>query len=80
MVFRPAAGLQADFLLCVEEAFDRIRKAPLGYAVVYRDVRQTLVRRFPYVISYLAEEDRVVVIAVMYGGRDPDLWKARIPN
>jgi hypothetical protein len=43
------AGLGGQFLACVQDVFDRIREAPEMHAVAYKTVRQTLVRRFPYV-------------------------------
>ena len=30
-----------------------------------------MIRQFPYVISYLVEDDRIVVIAVVHGRRNP---------
>ncbi|HUE72597.1 MAG TPA: hypothetical protein VMP01_17055 [Pirellulaceae bacterium] len=48
---------------------------PELHAVVYKNVRQTLVRRFPYVVCYLFEDDKVFVVAVFHGHGDPDSWK-----
>ncbi|MCO6454381.1 MAG: hypothetical protein J5I93_03615 [Pirellulaceae bacterium] len=42
------------------------------------NVRQTLVKRFPYVVCYVFEEDRVDVIAVFHGHRDPTVWTSRV--
>ena len=70
-------GLGGEFLECVEEIFDRIRRTPEVHALTYRDVRQTLVRRFPYVVCYTFEADTVSVIAVFHGHRDPSDWKSR---
>jgi plasmid stabilization system protein ParE len=74
------AGLEFDLILCVEEAFERIRNDPLAYALVYRDARQVLVRRFPYVVSYVVDGDRIAVIAVSHGRRDPEHWKSRVED
>jgi toxin ParE1/3/4 len=70
---RPGLGL--DFLLRVQAVFDRISSMPELHAVVYKNLRQTLVRRFPYVACYLFEDDKVYVVAVFHGHRDPDAWK-----
>ena len=45
-------GLGAEFILCVEEALQRIGRMPEMYAVVHRDIRRVLTRRFPYAIYY----------------------------
>jgi plasmid stabilization system protein ParE len=44
---------------------------------VYRQVRQTLVKRFPYVVCYVFEEGLVDVVAVLHGHRDPTDWQSR---
>lgn len=70
-------GLGQDFLLCVEQVFDQIRRSPDSHAVGYRDVRQALVRRFPYVVCYRSDRRTVRVIAVYHGHRDPRSWQKR---
>ena len=72
------SGLGGEFLECVEAVFDRIRETPELHAVVYRTVRQTLVRRFPYVVCYLIDGNRVEVVAVFHGHRHPTAWKSRV--
>lgn len=71
-------GLGRELIECVEAAFERIRQSPELHAVAYRNVRQTLVRRFPYVICYVLDGDVVDVLAVFHGHRDPGVWKARV--
>lgn len=46
-------GLGEDFLLCVEEGLEKIRRNPATYPVVHRDVHRLLIRRFPYGIFYI---------------------------
>ncbi len=72
------SGLGREFLQCVEAVFIRISKTPTLHGIAYRNVRQTLVKRFPYVVCYLFEEDQVDVVAVFHGHRDPTAWKSRI--
>jgi plasmid stabilization system protein ParE len=72
-------GLGQRFLECVEEAIDRIRKMPELHAITHRTARLTLVKRFPYVVCYIFDGEKVCVIAVFHGYRDPNLWKARVP-
>ncbi len=71
------AGLGADFLLCLEEGFDRIQRNPEMYPVVHQNVRRHLIRRFPYGIFYLSEADPIVILAVLHGHRNPGEWKSR---
>ena len=39
-------GLGADFLLCIEEVLDKVRRSPEQYTFVHRAVRRALIRRF----------------------------------
>ncbi len=71
-------GLGEDLITCVEKVFDRITHFPEIHAITYRNVRQTLVRKFPYVVCYVFENDRVEVIAVFHAHRDPTSWQARV--
>ena len=73
-------GLGAEFIDSVEAVFERIRRTPESRAVVYRDVRQTLVRRFPYVVCYVFQENQADVVAVFHGHRDPTVWKSRVDS
>ena len=70
-------GLGDEFLDAVQVALNRIQENPYQNAVLYREVRAGLVRRFPYVVYYRAESERIVVIAIQHGRRHPGRWKRR---
>jgi toxin ParE1/3/4 len=74
------SGLGGQFMTSVEEAFEQIRIDPYLFATTYRVARQTVVRRFPFVVAYLVQDDKVVVIAVHHGRRSPKSWKSRLPK
>ena len=74
---RQLSGLGSEFIESVEAVFERIRETPELHAVVYKRVRQTLVKRFPYVVCYVFEGDWVDIVAVFHGHRDPTAWKSR---
>src|SRR5437867_2306503 len=71
-------GLGAEFVLCVEEAIDRIRNIPRGGTEVAPGVRRVVVRRFPYSVFYRVDPDQIGVLAVYHGRRDPRGWQERI--
>jgi plasmid stabilization system protein ParE len=71
-------GLGAEFVACVEEAFQQIARAPELRAKVHRNVRRAPVRRFPYSIYYTVEADRISVIAVFHSKRNPRVWQSRV--
>lgn len=70
-------GLGDDFLEQVEETLDRICQMPEAYPAVYRDVRRSVMRRFPYIIYYRIVSSRVIITAVFHGHRNPKAWQTR---
>jgi plasmid stabilization system protein ParE len=70
-------GLGAAFLLAVEACLNGIERSPEMYAVIYKDVRRGLLRRFPYSIFYLVEQEAIVVLACFHVRRDPKQWQGR---
>jgi len=74
-----AEGLGTRFRLAVEAAIDSIRQRPLSYPVVAGSgIRRILTDRFPYIIIFRIEGDRIVVIAVFHTSRNPIIWRGRI--
>jgi plasmid stabilization system protein ParE len=78
LVRAAATGLGGDFSVALEEAVIRVEAMPLLYAMVFRDVRRGKLRTFPYLIYYRVLSDRIEVIAVLHGNRDPKLWQERL--
>ena len=68
-------GLGNDFLLCVEEALSMIGRTPEMYPRVHKNVYRSLIRRFPYGVFYIIEEDRIVILAIFHAKRNPKKWK-----
>lgn len=68
-------GLGDDFLAVVQTALERISNFPRSAPVVHRDVRRVLLKRYPNSVLYVLEVDRVIVLAVYHGRRDPEGWK-----
>jgi hypothetical protein len=61
----------------VDDEFDDIQRHPELHAVIFRSVRQALVKRFPYVVCYTIEPTEIAVISVFHCKRDPKVWKSR---
>lgn len=70
-------GLDDEFWLCVETAFDRIRRAPLARAEGLAGIRCRLTNRFPYGIYYTVEPEFIKILAVYHTRRDPRGWQTR---
>lgn len=74
------AGLGDEFLEQVEVAFEHVRRMPLVPTPKYRDVRRVLLKRFPYAIFYLVDDDRITIVAVYHTSRDPRGWQSRVSD
>ena len=70
-------GLGYDFLLQVDAGINYIYSNPGVHPIEYKGTRKHLIKRFPYKIIYLVEEEDIIIIAVIHGKRRPDLIKKR---
>jgi plasmid stabilization system protein ParE len=55
---------------------DRIRENPELYPLARNSIRRAVLRRFPYLLFYLVEPRRIVVIGCLHASRDPETWPA----
>jgi plasmid stabilization system protein ParE len=72
-----SAGLGSEFLRAVRVAFALIWRNPEQCPRVRGDIRHALVRRFPYAIYYLVEQDQVAVFAIVHTHQHPRRWQSR---
>ena len=75
---RQQPGLGEAFSVAVDEAIIRIQAMPQMYSKALRDIRRGKLRTFPYLIYYHVLSDRIEVIAVLHGSRNPKLWQQRV--
>jgi plasmid stabilization system protein ParE len=72
-----SVGLGVDFLRAVDACFAAIGAAPLAYPVVYRSARRALLRRFPYAVLYVVNDDRIHILACTHMSLHPRRWRQR---
>jgi len=70
-------GLGSEVLARVREVPARIEKMPELHGKVWQDVRAARLKQFRYVVSFIVHTDRVEVLAVLDGARDPSSWQSR---
>jgi plasmid stabilization system protein ParE len=75
---RRVPGLGVNFLTAVDVAVESILTNPFQYPLIYRSVHRALMRRFPYQVLFLVEQDLVIIIGVFHGARDPKRWQERV--
>jgi toxin ParE1/3/4 len=70
-------GLGAQVLVRVREVLARIEKMPELHGKVWQDVRAARLKQFRYIVYFIVLADRVEVLAVLHGARDPSSWQSR---
>jgi len=73
-------GLEKRFAKAIGEAIINLQKTPTAYAIRYKNVRIAYPAIFPYAIHFFIDElqNRIVIIAIVFAGRNPDYAKNRI--
>ncbi|MGN6543595.1 MAG: type II toxin-antitoxin system RelE/ParE family toxin [Aureliella sp.] len=72
------AGLGNEFADEFWNAIENVTAQPLGYALTSTGLRACRLSRFPYVVHYRTNQQEILIVAVMFGGRDPSAWNDRI--
>jgi plasmid stabilization system protein ParE len=76
--YRKISPLLAEsFLSAVDDAIALARERPIAFQLVHRTFRRILLHRFPYALFYHADEQRIVVVAVLHQARDPQIIQER---
>jgi plasmid stabilization system protein ParE len=70
-----AAGLGRRFREAIDALTERMSTNPLQFPVVYKNVRRALLRRFPYSLFFVIDDDTLLVIACFHASRDPSHWQ-----
>jgi plasmid stabilization system protein ParE len=71
--------LGEEFKTEVNKEINYIGQFPEHYQRHYKELRQSLIKRFPYAVFYLVEEEkkRVVVVGILHTSRDPENIRKR---
>ena len=72
-----AAGLGRRFRQAIDALIDRMSDNPRQFPIVFKNVHRALVRRFPYSLFFVVEDDALIVIACFHASRDPSHWQGR---
>lgn len=72
--------LAASFLDELDSAVSLAASTPQRWSPHIAGTRCILLRRFPYLLVYLANVDAIQVIAVQHTRRRPDYWVGRVES
>lgn len=70
--------LSQRFANAVKTAIINLQKHPAAYAVRYKNVRIAHTDKFPYAIHFFIEDNLIVITAIIYAGRNPDIASGRV--
>lgn len=70
-------GLGFEFLRSLDASLQSVKRNPFAYQPIYKQTRRVLLRKFPYAIFYVVDENRIIVIACFNQKRDPIDWLRR---
>src|SRR5580698_9861737 len=70
-------GLGSEFLFSIEAALALIQRTPELHPLIHKPIRRALIRRFPFGIFYVVQEDAIHDLAVFHGKRNPKRWVER---
>ena len=72
------AGLGKEFAQELSASMDRIMESPRLYSELYRGIRRALLKRFPFGVYYLLNDEKIIVLSVLHLAMDPAKWESRI--
>ena len=71
-------GLGEEFLSCIDACVEAICRTPEMHAVVHKNYRRALIRRFPYAVFYEYTGGVATVYCIFHTSRDPAKWAQRL--
>ncbi len=71
-------GLGKSFITEIEKTINIIKRNPLAYPIIKKNIRKAVIMKFPYSILYIIEKDNIYLLALMHQKRKPLYWKNRI--
>jgi plasmid stabilization system protein ParE len=66
-----ATGLGRRFRQAIDVLAERLSANPRQFPVIFKNVRRALLRRFPYSLFFVVEDETLLVIACFHASRDP---------
>lgn len=69
--------LADSFYKQIDESLETIRKYPLSFQKIHKNIRKFTVKHFPFIIYYQIEKNTIQIIAIFHTSRNPRIWKER---
>jgi plasmid stabilization system protein ParE len=74
-----SAELRERFVTTIDATLARIQRSPTAFPITHgTHVRRNVLRKFPYIILFTVEADRILVYSVFHTSRNPIVWRGRV--
>ena len=70
-----ASGLGRLFRYAIDALAERMSANPRQFPLVFKNVRRALLRRFPYALFFVVEDEIILIVACFHASRDPLQWQ-----
>ncbi len=77
---RNSPGLGEEFLRVFYASANELSRNPFIYTKVYRNFHRRLLKRFPYAIYFMIEDNQIVVCGLFHTARNPRTIKLKLYN
>lgn len=74
---KQGVGLDIEFLRCIDESINRILRNPESFPITHKQLRKTVVKKFPFIILYESLKDEIRIMAIFHTRRNPKNWQKR---
>ncbi len=71
-------GLGRKFIIEVGHIISRIKNNPAAFPIYFKNYKRALIRKFPYSVIYIEEDERILILAVAHHKRRPQYFANRI--
>jgi len=77
---KPGASLSAAerFLEALADAIEDVSNSPQQFPIFHAGIQRALLRRFPFLVMFRQQSDKIEIIAVAHGRRRPGYWRKRL--
>jgi hypothetical protein len=76
-VWKSTGGLGLEFVRCIDDAIQKIKRDPELYPIEFENYRKKVVRRFPFMIIYEIVEYNIYILAVFHSRRNQEQFRSR---
>jgi hypothetical protein len=68
-------GLGARFQKQVVKQINKLNKTADSYTIRYNNTRCMMIKKFPFMVHFLIENETVMIFAILHTSRNPKIWE-----